>query len=66
VLRTIIERFDLYLLILCIVSGAMVAYLDGAKYKREGKEAEFKQGRYVGLGLIAFVFIMYIARFIFV
>lgn len=64
--RTIIERFDLYLLILCIVSGAMVAYLDGAKYKKEGKKTEFKQGRYIGLGLIVFAFIMYIARFIFV
>lgn len=64
--RTIIERFDVYLLILSIASGIMVAYLDGAKYKREGKKAEFRQGRCIGLGLIIFTFVMYIARFILV
>lgn len=65
-LRTIIERYDLYLLMLCIISGAMVAYFDAERYKNEKKHTAYKQAKYFGFGLIVFSVALYIVRFIIV
>ncbi len=65
-LRTIIERFDLYLLMLCVVSGAMVAFFDAERYKNEKKHTAFKQAKYFGLGLIVFSIALYVVRFMFI
>lgn len=65
-LITIIERFDLYLLLLCTVAGLMVAFLDTKQFKQEEKQTAYKQAKYLGLGLIIFTAAIYIIRFMFV
>lgn len=61
---TIIERFDLNLLILVLVYGFFVAYLDGKYFKRENKVRARNQCLYIGIGSSLFTLIMYIIRII--
>lgn len=65
-LRTIIERFDLYLLLLCVATGLIVVLFDTKQFKQEGKQRAYKQAKYFGLGLMIFVAAIYIIRFIIV
>jgi uncharacterized membrane protein len=65
-LRTIIERFDLYLLLLCIVAGLMVAFLDTKQFKQQEKQTAYKQAKYFGLGLVVLAVGIYIVRFMFI
>lgn len=61
-LITLIERFDIYLLILVFIYGFFVAYLDGKYFKRQNKLRARKQSFVIGLGLSLFTLVMYIIR----
>ncbi|WP_017413549.1 CLC_0170 family protein [Clostridium tunisiense] len=65
-IRTIIERFDLYLLILSVATGILVAYFDAKKFKTENKQTAYKQARYFGIGVAALAIALYIVRFMFI
>lgn len=62
-IRTVIERFDIYLLVLSLAAGIMVAYFDAKKFKKEDKPVAYKQARYLGIGVAALAIVLYIVRF---
>ncbi|MFC3925617.1 CLC_0170 family protein [Clostridium punense] len=62
-IRTIIERFDIYLLVLSLAAGILVAYFDAKKFKKQDKPVAYKQARYLGIGVAAVAIIFYIIRF---
>lgn len=58
----IVKCFDIYLLILTIVSGLLVAVFDSRNYRLTGKTKGVKQSIIVGCGIIIIVGVMFIIR----
>lgn len=58
----ILELFDIYILILCIINGATVAFVDTTHFKKNNEMKAYKQAKYIGIGLIVFAASVYLVR----
>ncbi|GAA0121247.1 MAG: hypothetical protein KID00_06985 [Clostridium argentinense] len=58
----ILETFDIYILILCIINGAIVAFFDTTYFQRNNQMRAYKQARYIGVGLMVFAASIYLIR----
>ncbi|WP_346936269.1 CLC_0170 family protein [Clostridium sp.] len=65
-MRVLIERFDIYLVILVLVSGYMMLIGDVRYFSREDKHKAKKQSLVVGIAMMLIVVGMYILRGIFI
>ncbi|MGL4730730.1 MAG: CLC_0170 family protein [Clostridium sp.] len=61
-----IEKFDLYLLILILVIGGLVFFVDAKFFKSEGNKTAYKQARYIGGGIMLLTFVLFLVRIIFI
>ncbi|GAA0125909.1 hypothetical protein UT300019_18110 [Clostridium sp. CTA-19] len=62
----LIEKFDLYLLILVIISGSMVFFADAKYFKLKGNYKAYKQARYISGGVMLLTIILFFIRLIYV
>ncbi|ARC86842.1 putative membrane protein [Clostridium argentinense CDC 2741] len=58
----ILENFDIYILILCILNGGIVAFVDTAYFKNNNEMKAYKEAKYIGFGLIIFAVSVYLIR----
>lgn len=65
-MRLLIERFDIYLIILILVSGYMMVVGDVRYFSREDKHRAKKQSLVIGIAMMLVVVGMYILREIFI
>jgi uncharacterized membrane protein YidH (DUF202 family) len=65
-MRLLIERFDIYLVILILVSGYMMVVGDVRYFSREDKHRAKKQSLVIGIAMMLVVVGMYILREIFI
>lgn len=65
-MRLLIERFDIYLVILILVSGYMMVVGDVRYFSREDKHRAKKQSLVIGIAMMLVVVGMYVLREIFI
>lgn len=65
-IRTLIERVDIYLVILVLVSGYMMVSGDVRYFSREDKYRAKKQSLIIGISMMVIVVGVYILREIFI
>ncbi|WP_346929937.1 CLC_0170 family protein [Clostridium sp.] len=65
-MRVLIERFDIYLVILVLVSGYMMVCSDVRYFSREDKHKAKTQSLVIGIAMMLVVVGMYILRGIFI
>lgn len=63
-ITTLVERFDIYLVILVLVTGYMLIYGDVRYFSREDKKKSQKQSLCIGIVMVVFTIGMYILRFL--
>ncbi|WP_346920655.1 CLC_0170 family protein [Clostridium sp. UBA7339] len=61
-MRLLIERFDIYLIILILVSGYMMVGSDVRYFSREDKQKAKKQSLVIGIAMMLVVVGMFILR----
>ncbi|MEG2412550.1 MAG: CLC_0170 family protein [Clostridium sp.] len=63
-LRTLVERFDIYLVILVLVAGYMLIVGDVRYFSREDKNRAKIQSLVIGIGMVIITVSMYIVRWV--
>ncbi|MEG1256454.1 CLC_0170 family protein [Clostridium sp.] len=63
-LKTLIERFDIYLIILVLITGYMLVIGDVRYFSREDKKKAKKQSLGIGIAMMVITVGMYIVRWI--
>lgn len=58
----IVGLFTKYFLILMVMIGIIVGFIDAATFKREGMKDTARKARIIGLGSIALGFVLYAVR----
>ncbi|MCM8709706.1 hypothetical protein M2651_01555 [Clostridium sp. SYSU_GA19001] len=58
----IIGLFTKYFLLLMLIQGFIVGFVDAAGFKRNGMMDTYKKARFLGIGSIVLGFILYFLR----
>ncbi|WP_291583526.1 CLC_0170 family protein [Clostridium sp. UBA6640] len=61
----ILENFDIYILILCILNGGIVAFVDTDYFKNNNEMKAYKEAKYIGIGLMVFAVSVYLIRMLY-